>query len=398
MAAPPSGSPPHEAAKAGTIVIRTRDGQRMATDLAADAAGRITVGKTVIAADDWYEIRFASRPGQTIPPVPKGAHLEFANGDRLGGTLAECDGSRIVWKPGFSEQTVRFPASSLRRIWFADAPEWPDNQRVPPLKDRDQFLRKSGDRQTGTLKAIEAGKTLLYQSAEQTNRIPTDQLQCVILNSDLTRERPIRGRHYRITFTDGSRLTATQWILNGDRCAIKTAFQQDCQCDAKSIDSVRVVSGMAVPLNQLTPMRYEYSSFSGERFPLGVARRPDGGPMTLRTPHGTETYDSGWSLHAPAVVDFAVPKGAIRFEATAGLDAVTGRRGRVTLSIATDPAAKSDDLSKPTWTFLEGESQEISLDLTKAKIVRIRVAATGVANVQGVLNLGNARIILGKSD
>ena len=77
----------------------TLDGDGPTGSLSAVGAdGGVTLAGRALAAGEWYSLR---RAGVPLPPWPRAAHAEFANGDRVVGAAVESDGSTLHF--GYSD-------------------------------------------------------------------------------------------------------------------------------------------------------------------------------------------------------------------------------------------------------------------------------------------------------
>jgi hypothetical protein len=372
--------------------IRTIGGEPRTGEVQAVAAdGNVTLGGgTTIPGGDWYTLR--RLPG-VLPPWPRQPHLELVSGDRLRGTVAAADGDVLRLQlalPG-PEQTLRFPLSALRVVWLsrrpADDPEW-----LAGPRKRDVVQARTGDLALGALTAIEpAQNAVRYQADGKDNRLDLSAVSAVGFNTDLARARRPKGPFYRLTLTDGSRLSATSVTFDGRAWTAQTLFRESVRIPAGQLVSVDVEQGKVVMLADVRPTRYEYQSFDGEEYQWSPNRAVSGHGLRLMTNDGESTFDRGLGLHAECSIVYPLGGKYQRFEALAGVDSRTGVRGDAVLNVFVD--GKEHLLSGRGRLTYAGGPVAVNMPVAGAKELKVVVRRGHGGNVQDHVNLAEARLI-----
>ena len=359
--------------------------------LAAD--GSLEVGDRTIAPGEWYSVRRANVP---LPAWPRLPHAELNSGDRVVGTVAGGDGDAIRLRlgvPGRDEQVVRFPLSAVRAVWLTarpatdGEPEWLTGPRK-----RDLFLARNGDSAAGALTAIDpTANAVHFQADGKDHRLELSKLAAIGFNTDLARARRPKGPFYRLTLTDGTRLSAQAVAFDGRMWVATTLFKDAVQIPADQLVSVDVEQGKVAYLSDLRPAKYQYQTFDGEQYTWAADRCVTGRALTLRMADGESTFDRGIGLHAECTVTYSLGGKYRRFEALAGLDARSGTRGDAVLAVSVD----GREQSLPAGGRLTGGAGGIAVrvDVTGAKELTITVRRGAGGNVQDYVDLAEARLV-----
>jgi hypothetical protein len=166
-----------------------------------------------------------------------------------------------------------------------------------------------------------------------------------------------------------------------------TLFGGAVRVPLAEVAALNTYQGRAVYLSDLKPRRYEHTPFLGDRWPW----RADASAAGLDLRLGGGTYDKGLGLHSASHLTFALPAGAKRFEALAGLDDVTGRAGGVRVQVSAD----SKPVLDPAVTLAGGNPpHELRLPLPAgARELTLAVEFGGGGHVQDHVDWADARIV-----
>jgi hypothetical protein len=340
-----------------------------------------------VPAGDWYSLRRA--PG-LLPDRPAQAHLEFGNGDRLVGSVVDGDGSAINLRVG-DGQTLRFPLSALRAVWLRPSADQTPDWLAGPRR-RDVIQSRSGDIALGVIESIDTRKNVLrYQTDGKNQQTEWARVAAIGFNTDLARVRKPKGPYYRVTLSDGSRLSATSIEFDGTTWTAETLYKGTFRLSPDRVVSVDVEHGKAVNLADLKPAKYEYTPFDGENYGWTADQNVLGRPLRLKLADGEATFDRGLGLHAECTLTYSLGGKYRRFEATAGLDSRDGRLGDAELVIQVDGTNRElpngGHLSPATGSWA------LTLDVTGAKEMRITIRKRAGGIVQDVVNLVEAKLI-----
>lgn len=366
------------------------DGTRKVTIASVAADGSITTTDSAkIAGTDWYSLRRTN----LLPAWPRCSQLELLIGDRIAGRLQNADGDAVNWRimSNGKEQAVRVPISAVRVAWLARTadlePDWLGGSRK-----RDVFAMRSGSFVHGALSDVDGAKGILrYQQDGKDQQLELGRVSAIAFNTELARLRRPKGQYYLVTFADGSRLSATQASFDGNTWSLQTPFKQQLRLPAADVVSVDVEQGRVTWLSELKPKDYQYQSFDGERIEWARDRCVSGQPLRLKFKEGESTYDRGVGLHADCSITYTLDGRYSRFEAIAGLDAVSGVKGDAMTSIFVD--GKEIELPNKGKLALTGGPIPVSVDVKKAKELRMVVGHGQGGNVQDHVNFAEARLV-----
>jgi hypothetical protein len=344
----------------------------------------------MVPAADWYCLR---RAAAAQPDWPRAAHVELVIGDRIRGTVVSADGDALRLRlelPG-KEQFMRIPLSALRVAWLgrrpADDPAWLNAPRK-----RDVIQLHSGDLATGILSSVDADRnTVRFQSEGKDREQELARVAAIGFNTDLARIRRPKGRYYRLTLTDGTRLSALTIAFNGTDWNVQSFFKDSIRIPALQLLSVDVEQGKATWLSDIKPAAYQYQTFDGEQHAWSPDRCVSGDALRLQTPAAESTYDRGIGLYSGSTITYALNGKYSRFEALAGLDSRTGIKGDALLSIHVD--GKEQELLGGGKLTIAGGPIAVRLDVKGAKELKIIVRRGKGGNVQDHVNLVEARLI-----
>jgi hypothetical protein len=363
---------------------RTANLQALASD------GTITVAGVKIVGDEWYSVRRS--PG-LLPPWPRGPHIELVNGDRITGTVVSADGDslRLSLPVRGPEQIVRIPLSALRAAWITRRPEDDPAWLFAPRK-RDVIQSRNGDLTLGAIAGIDPDRKLIrYQAEGKEQQLPLSRIATIGFNTDLARARRPKGQFYRLTLSDGTRLSATDVSFDGTTWSVQTLFKDSIRIPASNLISIDKEQGNTAWLSDLKPTDYQYQSFGDETFNWSADRSVSGDALRLKTAAGESTFDRGIGLHAECSITFSLAGKYKRFETLTGLDARSGMRGDAVIAITVDGKEQSLD-GKGRLTFAGGPIA-INLDVTGAKELKIAIRNGNGGNVQDHVDLAEARLV-----
>jgi hypothetical protein len=343
------------------------------------------------------------RANAPLPPWPREPHLLFANGDRLAGTIVDCDDSALRFQPAFTgnaaDVVLRVPLSRIAVVWLTSMPRDlsdndPRHSVMNAPRRRDVLLLRNGDTVPGSLLGIDARAAQTRWKGDREATIDNAAIAAVAFNSALARSGLPKGVHARLTLTDGSRLTCIRVSGDADSIRCQTDFKASFTVPWQQIAALDIVNGPAVALSDLKPKRYQYTPSLQEDFALMIDRNLTGGQLSLRTRDGVSHFDKGLALHARCEVVYALDAKYQQFDALIGLDPELGSRGDAEVRIFLDgkepPPEQVQRLTPQT------ESWPARVDVKGVKELTIQINCAGGGHVHDAVNLGDARLILAK--
>jgi hypothetical protein len=382
--------------------------------IAADAAGQLTFAvdgqKRTIAAADLV------RWGQ-CPEQGRAGGLVLADGSLLTAEVVSADKDRLTADSDLFG-TLKLPIESLAGIVF-HAPS--DRLRHDLLLDRlvrapgesDRLILDNGDELSGTVEAITTGAVTLKTDTAPIE-IKPDRIAALLFNPALrTPHAPPRTPHAPreeekrphptflawTAFADGSRLLATQLLIDGNSLKL-TAAGQPFAAPRSALVFLQPLSGRTIYLSDLKPTEYRQTPFLNLPWPYQPDRNVTAG--LLRS--NGHLHLKGLGVHSAARLVYLVsppPLGeglgvratqgpAIRFDALVALDDSTAGQGSVVFRVLVDgqerfasPVLRGGDAPLP-----------VSVDLRGAKKLELLVDYADRADVLDHANWLDARLTL----
>lgn len=353
--------------------------------------GSLTIADgTKQAAGTWYSLR---REGVLNPELIRDAHVELTNGDRIRGTIVDADGDAVRFRltlPG-TEQIIRLPLSTIRVVWSVRRPA-SDPNWLQGARKRDVVQTRSGDLIHCVITSIDSGKNFMtYQVDGKDQRLDLSKIAAIGFNTELARVRKPKGPYYRLTLTNGSRISVLSITYSDKVWTAQTLLKQEIHITNDSLLSVDVEQGKAIWLADITPSKYQCQVQDGDSIPLAINRSATGKFLRLQTAGGEGTYDRGIGLQSECFATYSLAGKYRRFEAMAGLDARSGIRGDAILVVLVD--GKEQALPSAGKLTLAGGPITLRVDLTRAKEVTIAIKKGNGGTVQDVVNLVEARLV-----
>lgn len=342
------------------------------------------------AGDTWYSIRRESGAFLAEMRVP---HVELSNGDRIRGTIVEADGDAVRFRLSFpgNEQIIRLPLSAIRVIWTIRPPTT-DPKWLQGARKRDIIQTRSGDQILCAITSIDPGKNFVaYQVDGKDQRLNFTKLAAIAFNTELARVRKPKGRYYRLTLANGSRMSVLSIAYDGKAWTAETLFKEKLQIPDDQILAMDVEQGKSSWLAEVTPAKFESGSEGKEPIALAVNRCVTGELLRLQTAKGEATFDRGLGLHSDCSVKYSLGRKYRRFEALVGLDARSGTRGDAVLVVFVD--GKEQTLPLAGKLTLAGGPIHVRVDLTQVKELTIVIKQGNGGTVQDHVNLVEARLI-----
>jgi hypothetical protein len=332
------------------------------------------------AARSWQ----AARPAW--PSLPQAL---LANGDRIAGGLIRGDDRRIVLTRGNNEWTV--PISALNVLWLVEpvAESSAFAEDYPWLKagrKSDVLLLANGDVLTGDIEAFSDIGHLKIKCEGTSRVINKERIRAIAFNPALAKRMTVKGESFIVTLRDGSRITTTAIKSTGDDVLLNPAFNTaaELKLPLKIIAAIDRVNANDQWIDDVKPMKDDVQPYLKTAWPWTVRRSVKNHPLTLQTTGGVDTFDRGLGLHPRTALTYQLKGEHTAFTATAGMDAVTGRRGAAEVRILVDDVVKLRERVTALKTLA------IDVPLAGAKSLAIVVDFTTEGDAQADVNLVNA--------
>jgi hypothetical protein len=335
------------------------------------------------------------RPETPLPPLPVGAQLITAAGDRIPGEVKGGDAKVLRFLPadGKDEWSVGLDAAAA--LWLtapaADTPIDPSGYTwlagKPP---RDVLLYRNGDTVRGALNGFTGTGVKFVPDGAPAREVSFKDLSAVGFNPRFARPRKPKGPYAHLVLTDGTRLAVTETELRGNVLLAKAVCGPAVELPLSRVVALDVLQGPATYLSDLKPKRSEVAGFLGEGWPWAADRTVRGQPLRLLMKDGESTFDKGLGTHPKTTLVYDLGGKFAWFEATVGLDAATGKRGRADVRVLLD--GKEVPLEN-VKTLSAGPAVPVKVDVRGAKELTLVVDFGPTGDVQADVNWGGARLI-----
>ena len=335
------------------------------------------------------EVRFP--PPADPAPAPDAAVL-LRGGSTLPVSAVTLTGGRLAATvPGLGELSL--PGAAVRAVRFrpvagADAERWTELLDANP--DGDLAVVRRGDRLdrlAGSVGGIgdEAVPFLLNGSEVDLPRGRANFVGVIFgaVGGAANPAKPTAIVRPHV----GGELRASALETADGRLSVTLTDGATLSLPTDGVASIDFAAGSVTPLSEL-PTRADSDTTAGwadDPWPVGRDRNLEGGPIRV----AGRTFDRGLVLHAPATLEWRLPKDSARLRAVAGIE--DARRalgvGEVTLTVAGDGrelyAGRLTHADRPV---------ELDLDLTGVRTLTVTVGVGEDPFAGDHLALGNARI------
>jgi hypothetical protein len=388
-----------EEASRSLFAVRTADGAELRGGiraLDADWSLRLADGGegSRIAARDVVSAR---RLGVSLPPMPAGDHLVFANGDRLPLVGLRLEGEKLRGKcPDFGGVDVEIPLGAVA-VWWRTAPDG--------VRASDQFLRRiltadrkrdavylvNGDVLEGALDSLN-DKQVSLEIDKRLVATDLARVAAVALGNEPAAFARPKGIHARVTIDGGTRLTlASAECPDGLAVRGTTTFGASVRVPLGHIVALDWLGGRTVYLSDLKPSGFDeplpYLGGDSIRWPPVSDGSVD--ERDLRV--GGSTYAKGIGMHSSGRLRYNLRGAYRRFEAVVGLDDKTGRRGSVRVRVLGD--GKPLDIGFTDELTAKNGPIRLQADVTGVQELTLAVDAGRGGNVQDHVDWADARVI-----
>ncbi|MGF1582126.1 MAG: NPCBM/NEW2 domain-containing protein [Gemmataceae bacterium] len=290
-------------------------------------------------------------------------------------------------------QPLRVFLPFVKAIWLAAPDRLPDEiafrrEFLESPRRQDVILLRSGDRILGTVLALDTKTGCKLKSRKTEILIPFHQIAAIGFNSNLLAPSRTTGLSARCILAGGERVTLTSAMINPKQHSLvgKTAEGGKIVFPLKALLSLQIDNGAATYLSDLNPTKYTHTRFLSIRWLYRINRNVVG--HTLRLSNGVR--DRGVGMHSASQLTYKLDAKYRWFEADVGLDAITGRKGDVVVSILREGNPKQ------LWSAkLNNEQRErtVRLNVKGLRTLILRVDFGRFGDVGDHVNWADARLI-----
>lgn len=370
-------------------------------------AGLAGTGALESIADDWSvsldgekniqaegaDVVSLRRAGQPLPAWPTDEHLLFANGDRLSGRPLELRSERLRFQAAIGKGVeLKVPLTAVSVIWLAFPEGATDRDAVlrpwqNARRARDIVLLRNRDQIEGTLSDIDDQTVRLRGPDRKEIRLERGKVAVILLSNDLSRSLRPRGVYARLVLSNGGRISLTSAKTAADRLVGKTLFGGTFSAPLDQVVALDLYQGRATYLSDLKPKKFEFNPYLGISWPYQQDRSVAGNPLTL----ASGVFDKGVGLHSEAKLTYDLAGAYQWFEATVGLDEVTGKLGSAGIQVLVD--GKAQDVGGDEDLTALKPPRSLRLNVAGARELTLVVTYGRHGDVQDHVNWVDARLL-----
>ncbi len=375
LMAPPIASEPQ-------FLAMTAEGTTSSGVVAKIGAGWEVVWKTgpPVTAGQLISLR---RVGVALPDLPTQPMVILANGDRIAGRVTGGD-SRALQLVPMAGNAWTVPLSTIRSVWFTSPPE-----TVLDSGKEDVLLLRSGDTRRGTIERLTPDPATVVMKGS--DGVPLAKLSAIVFDPTLARIRKQKTSYAKLVLANGTRITLNAAQADANMVSGTSAFGASVQIPLNDVIALDIHGGKATYLSDLKPKQETAEAFGDLKWPHVADRNVHGQPLRLNSPFGVQTFDKGLGTHSRTTLVYDLAGKYHRFETVVGLDAYSGKRGAVDITISVDgKEIPIDGLKRMTAQTLP---KTLSIDVTKARQLTLLVDFGPGGDVQGDVNWCDARLV-----
>lgn len=370
------------------VLHSTRDDRPVGELVRLDADGTAQVaGGAAVPGADVVALRCRDLPPPHFPHDRPFA--QFANGDRLLASVIDIAGETVRLRADLGvDRELRVPLSTLTAVFLtaraaARASEPTGRRLLAERRKQDVVWLSNGDTLAGTASSlVESGPLRL-----DANDVARDRIDAILFNSELARPRKVRGSYRQLVLRNGARLSLKSASLHQGELDGTTLAGTAVRVPLADVAALNTYQGKAVYLSDRQPKRYDHTPYLGTHWALAADSSTAGTDLRL----GGGTFDKGIGLHSECRATYAVPAGAIRFEALVGLDELASRVGAVRVAVEADGKSLASSVN-----IVAGDApKELRLALPRgSKEVTLVVEFGRGGDVQDHVDWADARFIV----
>ncbi len=369
------------------VVDTIADGERTGIIDRIDATGAVHF-RDPIATIPAADVLSIQQHKMTRPSYPIRSGVILANGDRISGEIIGGDDTAVRLR-GTAEWRVPFGFAQV--IWYTPIPSdlsaFPDRYPwLPAERKKDCVLLRNGDVQIGDIERLGDGGSLKLLVNGKSVAFEASSIAAVALNPSLTVARKPKGRTARLIAANGSRFTLTAITADATTLRGTTVFGAKIEVLLGEVVALDGMNPKVIDLTELRPLTEKLKPFGEVTWPWATNRSAKDRPLRLKTADGISTFDRGFGTHPHAVRTYALDGKFRRFDATIGLDPITGPRGSATIRILVDGEVRE-------MKAVTQNAVHVRVDIAKAKRLTLEVDFGPGGDVRADVNWANPRLV-----
>ncbi len=369
------------------VVDTISDGERTGIIERIDAAGAVHF-RDPIATIPAADVSSIQQHKTTRPSYPVRSGVILANGDRIGGEIIGGDDTALRLR---ATADLRVPFGFVQVIWYTPIPgdlsAFPDRYPwLPAERKKDFVLLRNGDVQIGDIERLGDGGSLKLLVNGKSVALEASSIAAVAFNPSLTVARKPKGRTARLVTANGSRFTLTAITADATTLRGTTVFGAKIEVPLGEVVALDGMNPKAIDLTELRPFSEKLQPFGEVTWPWATNRSAKDRPLRLKTADGVSTFDRGFGTHPHAVRTYALDGNYRRFDATIGLDPITGPRGSAVVRILVDGEARESKA-------ITQNAAHVRVDIAKAKRLTLEVDFGPGGDIRADVNWANPRLV-----
>jgi hypothetical protein len=348
-----------------------------------------------IAGENVLGLRRAQR---LRPALPTGAQIILANGDRLPGQVVKLEGETLTCRIHLGkEQDLLVPLSAVTVIWLSA----PDSVNQPQLflgqlasgqRRQDIVYLHNGDKVEGLLAGWDRGG-LQISTGKTAVRVELGKVAVVALNTELTRKVRPKESYAQVVLANGCRLSLISARADKDTLGGKTLFAAAVSIRLNDLVALTIYQGRAIYLSDLKPRAYEFTPYLGSvRWSyVRDGSVVDGSGVGAEMRLAGNSYEKGLGMHSASRLTYDLGGGYRRFEALVGIDDRGERSTGARIQVLVDGKAQIPEVEEEITP--RGGPRRVRVDVSRASELTLLVGFGGRADIQGVVDWAEARLI-----
>lgn len=312
---------------------------------AAETIRRFEVADAVLTSRDLQpasiplgEIISLRRVGFQDDWTERSTVLWLTNGDRIVGEPTEIteDSLTVRWLQFPASDSLTIPLEYVASISLHTPASTTARQRLfrqltTDAEDGDVAWLVSGDRVSGQFTGFSRGE---FHFNTEAGRLPIvrNKLLALRFDPELVSRIKLPPTRYVLSFSDGSRLTASDFKKNHQHVTCSLVLGAEMMLPAEELVGVHVFSPRLLALSQRPPESSEFTPYLAGKWPWIKDGNVLHGPLQVR---GQE-FVHGLGVHSRTTLSYAIEPKDREFRAVVGIDDAAEGKGHVVFQVAVD--------------------------------------------------------------
>lgn len=328
--------------------------------------------------------------------------IELADGSQLPFSGLTIQGRTAAVVSPLADTELNIPASQIRAVQFTPAGKKAlDRPSTDSTGDFLLIVRKDSSETETLIGVIDAVTAEQVEFTWEGESIPVKMSKVAALGFHQTEGSPKTDSLCVLSLKSGAILQAREVALQGEYLSVTTVGGIDFKVSLSEIVMADYSAGKLTYLSDIEPLKSKWTPLVG--LPAAAATIQDygtprrdisftGSALTLtkqiENERTIEAYSKGLAIRSRTELEYRVPRGVLRFAATAGIDPEAADQGHVLLRIEVDGQVafeeEIDGKKNPT---------DIDLDVTGSERLKITVDYGENLDTGDRLHLVEARLI-----